>query len=313
MSAKTIWSFLGYEEIRKPEKTAMKVKHIDDVPASKITFPVSGQIKKDGVYLLVVKKQDGETAMFSRTGKLFQNLDALSLEFGRTPSQLGVYIAELCNNGCSLEALSGMVNPNRTKGLNEAMVSLMKGCYMVFHDYLTIDEFFNGESTVTYSNRLQRLDQNLYEYYRISKTVTIYSMEDILSYADSVIANDEEGVVLKPEEGWLAGHKGYRMMKIVRGVDYDLECVGVEEGTGKYAGKVANLVFKWKDGETISCMLGKGWTHDDAEVMWAERFNAMHTPVGKVFHVHALQESSKGKLRLPKVGEQRIDKTVADI
>jgi len=94
------------------------------------------------------------------------------------------------------------------------------------------------------------------------------------------------------------------MMKIVKQVSYDLECIGVEEGEGKYKGKIANLLFKWKDGQTIKAMLGEGWTHQDAKDMW----ESPSTYIGKVYKVYALQESSKGKLRLPKVGERRFDK-----
>jgi len=107
------------------------------------------------------------------------------------------------------------------------------------------------------------------------------------------------------------------MMKIVKQVSYDLECIGVEEGEGKYKGKVANLIFRWRDGQIIKAMLGEGWTHSGAEDMF-ENYKSDQTfayscglklgPVGKVYKVYALQESSKGKLRLPKVGERRFDK-----
>src|SRR5690554_8107347 len=86
-------------------------------------------------------------------------------------------------------------------------------------------------------------------------------------------------------------------MKRVRRVEYDLLCVDYEEGKGKYAGKVANLVFQWKDGQTIKAMLGKSYTHEDAEGM----FKAIHgdagaapgNPLGKIFTVYGLQDSSK--------------------
>ena len=99
------------------------------------------------------------------------------------------------------------------------------------------------------------------------------------------------------------------MMKIVKQVSYDLECIGVEEGEGKYNGKVANLIFRWKAGQTVKAMLGEGWTHDMAEdVFIYYKASNQLSPIGKVYRVYALQESSKGKLRLPKVGERRFDK-----
>ncbi|MGE3613994.1 MAG: hypothetical protein AB7G20_11030, partial [Sulfurimonas sp.] len=86
--------------------------------------------------------------------------------------------------------------------------------------------------------------------------------------------------------------------------------------TGKYKGKVANLIFRWKNGKQVKAMLGKGWTHDQAAEMWVS-YNSQDMPsynlIGQIFHVHALQESSKGVLRLPKVMEMRMDKEVADV
>jgi hypothetical protein len=41
-------------------------------------------------------------------------------------------------------------------------------------------------------------------------------------------------------------------------------------------------------------------------------FREWMLPVGKIFKVVALQESSRGVLRLPKVREQRHDKVKAD-
>ena len=124
------------------------------------------------------------------------------------------------------------------------------------------------------------------------------------------IKKGEEGIVIRDiDAGWEAGHKGWRVMKMVRGVDYDLECIGWEEGEGKYEGKVANLLFKWKGGKTIKAMLGKGWTHMDAQQMFQNTARLK----GTIFQVYALEESSKGKLRLPKVGELRHDKLESDV
>ncbi|QYC97019.1 ATP-dependent DNA ligase [Klebsiella phage IME184] len=97
-------------------------------------------------------------------------------------------------------------------------------------------------------------------------------------------------------------------------VSYDLTCIGWEEGKGKYKGKVANLIFKWKGGKTVKAMLGKGWTHEDAERMYHDiKHGGELNVIGKIFAVKALQESSKGVLRLPKAGELRHDKEEPDV
>jgi ATP-dependent DNA ligase len=326
--ASDVWQFLGTDKQRTDDKTAMKVKHIDEVPDSKKKDRwYMGQIKKDGVYCLVVRLSDGSTALFSRTGKRFTNTFGLKFYLDKyMTAQLrpGVYITELCCDACSLEVLSGIVNPNRTKALDDIQKACRGMLYLAFHDYLHLDEFMIGSSTRPYHDRYQWLQTNLPGGLAL---LDVYLMQDLAMmdrFFEDAVASGEEGVVYKDgEAGWVAGHKGWRMMKKVRGVDYDLLCTGWEEGTGKYKGKVANLLFQWKGGETVKAMLGKGWTHDMAEEMFNEihygewhgmpEYEHVNSPVGKIFQVYALQESSKGKLRLPKVGELRHDKEEADV
>lgn len=314
-----IWEFLWLPSNHRPEdKTVMKVKHIDDVPASKVSWPMYGQIKKDGVFALI-PKSEGHCATFSRTGKMFQNMNKMSLDFALSDSTDGIYIAELCNDSCSLEELSGMVNPNRNKPLTPEQEMVMGKSYFAFHDYIPVEEFVAGESSRIYSERGSQLCTHLSLDYSVLPIITLADEDQADTFYEMAIASGEEGIVIKPEETWEAGHKGYKMMKRVRGVDYDLLCIGVEEGKGKYKGLAANLFFRWKGGQTIKCMLGKGWTHEHAKQLWRAAHSDMfsddmqYNPIGKIFQVYALQESSKGKLRLPKVGELRHDKTEADI
>ena len=61
-----IFDFLGvYSYLRTGNKVTQHVKHIDEVPDSKKHWPMIGQVKKDGVYCLVVKTDNGT--------KLFKN------------------------------------------------------------------------------------------------------------------------------------------------------------------------------------------------------------------------------------------------
>jgi len=308
-------------ETREGNKITQHVKHISEVPENKITYPMRVQIKKDGIYCMMVKSEHG-TEFFSRTGMALSNMQCL-MEKMNDPTHLrmqpGVYIAELCNKECSLEVLSGIINPNRNKELSHAQAKLLPSMKLHFHDYLFLYEFCKGVSLRPYSTRHSYMMDKIPYDLDFIPVEWVISKDDALLFAERRIYDGEEGVVFKQDHGWVAGHKGYRMMKLVRGIDYDLLCIGCEEGKGKYKGKIANLIFKWKDGETIKCMLGKGWTHDMAEAMYNslkfENLNSFkeHYPIGKIFQVYALQESSKGKLRLPKVGELRHDKTTPDV
>lgn len=319
----TVFDFLGTEP-RKDSHIVQHVKHWKDVTAKNKVDKMFGiQRKHDGVNAVMVVAGD-QVGIFSRTGKKFQNV--AELENRLSFLHPGVYMGELVTTAdVSLEELSGLVNPNRKSPIDEKYVPAVNGLHIMAFDYITIEEFTVGKSAETYRERFANLIYHLPIYSDDIKLVDIVSYhcdEDaIYSLADEIIQQGEEGIVIcDMEADWVAGHKGYRKMKIVRGVDYDLLCTGWEEGTGKLEGHVCNLLFKWKDGQTITAMFGRGWKYDMLRDMFQdinvceETFGiCMSHPVGKIFQVYALQESSCGMLRLPKVGELRHDKDQADI
>jgi len=324
-----IFEYLGEDENhRKQNKITQLVKHYDEVIAKHKDKPLWIQKKEDGVCALAVVIL-GECKIFSRTGKKFTNVRVIEDELGQLP--LGVYMGEIVNDDFSLEQLSGSVNPNRTNPLS--CNKILDNMQFKMFDFVTLDEFIAGKSDVTWGKRYGRLISNVgkavpqvwdYSFSVIPAMAAEWGESSINAELNTAVAKGHEGIVIRdPKAGWLAGHKGWHVMKKVRGVDYDLRCIGYEEGTGKYEGKVANLIFQWRNGETIKCMLGKGWSHQDAEDMYdvvnygesvgMPHYDNRDSPIGKIFQVYALEESSKGKLRLPKVGELRHDKLKSDV
>lgn len=321
-----VFEFLGLPANHRPKnKVVQLVKHWKEVPESKKQFPYFGQVKKDGVFAALVV-HDGKAAIFGRTGAQLSSCETYLESYECSTWDSGVYLAELCCNlVCSLEELSGVVNPERVNALNPNQADIATELYLAFHDTLSVDEFVKGKCDLEYGARhrlLKVLLSDTEAYEDILGFTIIHDEEARLEFAAACIAAGEEGAVFKrPDLSWVAGHKGFHQMKEVSQVSYDLKCIGYEEGEGKYAGKVANLIFQWRDGQTIKAMLGKGWTHQDAEDMY-KVFRAVERngpelywktyPVGKIYRVKGLMDSSKGKIRLPKVAECRWDKTEGD-
>ena len=311
------FTFLGLDEDHRTHPVQL-VKHRAEVPESKLTFPVYGQVKRDGVFCMLIVTEEA-SAIFGRTGKAFTNVDVLASKFfGHVLP--GVYFGELETTApAHLEELSGAVNPNRVNLLDFHKQAIIDGLYISFFDYLPIRLFIQGTCDVGFLKRHAALKKRVEQLHLVGLSnvldiTELNSDAEVEAFAQRHIDDDQEGAVFKLDVDYEAGHKGYRQTKIVRGVNYDLTCVGWEEGKGKYKGKVANLLFKWKGGRVIKAMLGKGWTHDDAERMFKEiKGGGELNVVGKIFAVKALQESSKGVLRLPKAGELRHDKEAPDI
>lgn len=312
-----IFEFLGLPEDHRA-KPVQLVKHRDEVPEKKLTLPCYAQVKRDGVFSATVVKTDGSVGIFGRTGKKLANVEALESRFSNFPA--GVYFGELQSMAVDiyLEALSGVVNPNRTEPLDFIGQQIKDNLYIDFFDMLTIKAFIEGYTDVTFLKRYdalcRRLQPNLVGYDSILPITPCHTEQEVEAFAQEHIDAGREGAVFKLDCDYEAGHKGYRQTKIVRTVSYDLTCIGWEEGKGKYKGKVANLIFKWKGGKTVKAMLGRGWTHEEAAQMYHDiKHGGELNVIGKIFAVKALQESSKGVLRLPKAGELRHDKEEPDV
>lgn len=312
-----VFEFLGLPEDHRRHPFQL-VKHRDEVPEKKLTFPCYAQVKRDGIFSAVVVRNDGCVRIFGRTGKALANTEALASSFAAFPA--GLYLGELQSMAVDvyLEALSGVVNPNRTEPLDFIGEQIKDNLYIDFFDMLTIKAFKEGYTDVTFTARynalVRRVGSLLNKPNAILPIVPCHNEKDVEAFAQEQVDAGREGAVFKLDCDYEAGHKGYRQTKIVRMVSYDLTCIGWEEGKGKYKGKVANLIFKWKGGKTVKAMLGKGWTHEDAAQMYHDiKHGGRLQVVGKIFAVKALQESSKGVLRLPKAGEIRHDKEEPDI
>lgn len=308
-----VFEFLGLPaNHRAKNKVVQLVKHYHEVPESRKSYPLIGQPKKDGVYAMLVVC-NGFTGMFGRTGEMLTSCYSVLNLAHESSLDDGVYIGELLSkHTCSLEELSGVVNPNRVNTLDSNQLLISQDLYVAWHDVLTLQEFISGKSKTSYHVRYNRLFQYFEGTELLSNILPISIIYDESSkdlFTQACLDAKEEGAVYKvPSEEWVAGHKGYRVMKEVGEVSYDLMCVGIEEGTGKYTGLVANMFFRWKGGATIKAMPGKGHTHESCRKMFLDPLLA----IGRIWKVKGLCNSSKGKVRLPKVEEERHDKTEAD-
>jgi ATP-dependent DNA ligase len=306
-----VWEFLGLpSDHRSNDKVTMNVKHFAEVSSKNYKPMYLGLVKEDGISGILVRTSDG-VALFTRTGNQMQNVEVITRAAYALP--VGVYLGEVVTSKeYSLEELGGAISSERVNPLDDKQKDLVSKLQLKCFDLLFIPEFLYGVSTSPKIERLFRLDKILSRCTakHIIKPIayTEVKFEDIESFAQYHIDGGEEGCVFSdPVAEWVAGHKGWRQFKVVRGVHLDLECKGVIIGTGKFAGLIAGLCFKYK-GKPFTAGLGKGWTDEVQRHYSANRQEV----VDSIWHVYGLQVSSKGVIRLPKVAEKRIDKVVSD-
>lgn len=321
-----IFEFLGLPENHRPKDRVVQLvkhyaevnpKHEEGILHKQVSFPMFGQVKRDGIFSATVIRKGGDCAIFGRTGEQLTNTEALANYYEGLHDLgyigEGVYLGELCSEYCSLEELSGVVNPNRVNALTKEQLLIKQRLYVAFFDSLKLSEFVSGSSSIPYYTRYREMAEQLIATEVVLDVVHIKDEASLFEFADRMIALGHEGAVFKQNVGYRAGAKDWHQMKVVRKYEVDLECIGWEEGTGKYTGHIANLLFRFKDGKKVKAMLGKGWTMKDAKVLFDTTSTKHISPVGKIFRVYGLQPSSKnGVIRLPKVGDLRWDKTEAD-
>lgn len=300
-------------EFMKNSKSPVQlVKHYDEVLQKNLKWPAWAEQKEDGVWCGVVSA-GGEFGFFSRTGnEFYSGLAGLELQTLLLGRQYGLYVAELVNPVLTLEELSGLVNTNRKAPWTMYERDAMDKCQLRFHDYIPLAHLLVGGCSATFTLRRRALGDILPPQHIIPGTL-VHTDEQWRAFAQMQVDAGREGAVLKQlDADWVAGHKGYRVTKLVKGLDVDLRCVGVSlDGKGKRAGTLAKIMVTYK-GKVVGVDLGKGWTDEKRAALLAEYTADPSSVVGRVWHVHALQEGSAGGLRLPKAMSRRIDKTVAD-
>jgi hypothetical protein len=272
------------------------------------------QLKEDGVYAFAIF--NGQWELHSRTGNRHSNCGLLEDQFRQGFNPKYVYIMEIVDPALSLEELGGILNTNRVKP-----VEIEYHLYGRLHDRIERTDFLAGYTAQTAIDRYRALVHDTPASQmpdcRVISAILHADETRIRLVAEALIEKGYEGAVAKRHNAdWKAGRKQHDSMKIVRGCDYDLMCVGVEEGIGKRVGMVANALCVWRlygepDGELVRLPidLGKGFTDERRIELWHDQAQI----VGHCVEVHALQVGSKGSLRIPKVNSIRIDKTEPDL
>lgn len=290
------------------------VKHLCDLTdkarAKLENQEIFAELKEDGVYAFL-----HNDVFYSRAGLPLTNLEHLVVH-ANVCSRHQVPIFEVVNDSkaVSLEDLSGFISPNRVKPLTAEQAIQHEATRLVVHDMIPLNDFEDGHCRIPYRQRrsaylgVYHWNYDIADYISCVISQEVESVERLEDLANAWIACGHEGGVGKLANGdWKAGRRDHNVVKIVRELSFDLRCKGVLSGKGKREGTCALMEFEWKDGKTLVADLGKGWDDKKRLEAW------LNPPIGKIFRVTAMQESSQnGLLRKARVQDERHDKTTAD-
>ena len=212
---------------------------------------IFSQTKADGMFINAIVGVDGVQWM-TRNGQTFPEGSlgkVLNSEALRVLKPNHVYMGEL------LVIENNTVLPREVG--NGALNSVLKGGsfepdqqpILKVWDVVSVDEWRAGSSNHVYNLRLAEC-RMIPESQVISviDTRVVYDMQDAMAHYRELVANGEEGTILKhPDLLWKDG-TSKDAVKLKVEADVDLVVVGFEQGKGKFAEMVGSLTCETADG-----------------------------------------------------------------
>ena len=212
---------------------------------------IISQTKADGMFINAIVGPDGVQWM-TRNGQMFPEGSlgkVLNSEALRVLKPNHVYMGELL-------VIDGLTVLPREVG-NGALNSVLKGGsfepdqqpILKVWDVVSVDEWRAGSSNYVYNLRLvgcKLIPES--QVISVIETRVVYDMQDAMAHYRELVANGEEGTILKhPDLLWKDG-TSKDAVKLKVEADVDLLVVGYEQGKGKFADMVGSLTCETADG-----------------------------------------------------------------
>ena len=274
---------------------------------SKVTGQKIVEVKLDGVRVITIVYPNGTVNMYSRNGKELANFPHIAQQI----SKHALYFKEpMVLDGevmsSSFQDLMKQVHRKSDVQSTDAVLNLF--------DILSLREFQAGVSDDTQTVRSRSL---VAWYLPIAdhvpnitvvgqELVDLDTMQGVARFKminTQAVAGGYEGIMIKDPEAVYQTKRTVAWLKQKPFIEVSLTVVGVEEGTGKNAGRLGALIVEGvDDGKTIRTNVGSGLTDAQRDAIWADKAAV----IGQVVEVRAdaatQNQDSEGEwsLRFPR-------------
>ena len=255
---------------------------------SKVSGTKLVEVKLDGVRVITIVYPNGTVDQFSRNGKELVNFEEVKRQIAKHAVFFGepmVLDGEIMSS--SFQDLMKQVHRKSDAKANDAVLNLF--------DILTLKEFQAGRSEVTQADRSQALKQWYKQFAEYLPNVTVVGHEFLdLDTAPGrrlfqdinkrAIEGGYEGIMIKDPDAVYECKRSVAWLKLKPFIEVSLTVVGLEEGTGKNAGKLGALICEGTDDDKfIRVNVGSGLTDGLREDIWGDQKAVM----GQVVEVRA--------------------------
>lgn len=287
--------------------------------------------KLDGVRVLMlvnVSENEGVSVVsYSRNGKVFENFKHIEEQIAANYTLLAQQFSKatagrnlLSNHGFVLdgEVIGNTFQELMRQARRKTDAQADDSVFNIF-DIVPLKEFCAGNWKTKLSDRISLLESvrsivdqmpNVELLSHIMVDLDTAAGKDQLErYAKDAVTAGLEGIMIKDVTTHYECKRNTNWMKWKPVYDYDLTVIGVEEGTGKHAGRMGALVCEGIDDDKhIVVNVGSGYTDEERQSYWDNK-NAI---IGKtsVVMADAITQNQNGSysLRFPRFKTFREDK-----
>lgn len=279
--------------------------YYDEIDKVKGEFYVT--LKLDGHRGILIK-ENGAVSLFTRQGQSIDGLEQLLEEVKYLPDNTVFDGEMLLVNDKNLHSKD--LYRETTKVLRKD--GKKENVQLLVFDMLPLDEFKEGKSKDTYKYRRMRLELLFSELSLdwIKLLPVLYKGDDkdkVEVVLKQVVDKGLEGVMVNLSNGYYKTSRSNMLLKVKKFQTVDLRCLSIEEGEGKYKGKLGRINVEYKDGNIVG--VGSGFTDEDRTFY----FNNPEEIVNKIVEVQFFEESNNESggvsLRFPVFLQVRNDKT----
>ena len=289
----------------------------------KIKFPAYVQMKMDGMRFNAIVRNGG-VEFRSRNGKELDLKGNLVKEFIALANGVDcVFDGELMvmlpgdYQFTDRQTGNGILNKANKGTISEAEAEMV---HASLWDVIPYNDFVKGVCNVLYETRWQTVQQLVTGQPSKDKRIwTVYhkevaTLDDANEEFQHLLADGFEGIILKDRNGKWENKRTKSQIKFKGELECYLEIIGVEEGTGKYAGKLGALVCgsRQDNGQRIAVNVGSGFNDAHRSEFWDIRDSLIGKIVAVKYNARITNKQGEESLFLPIFVELRDDKTEAD-
>ena len=286
----------------------------------KVKFPALVQTKMDGMRFNAIVR-DRKVEYRSRNGKEIQLLGNLDDDFIALAGDVDcVFDGELLvvdGSGLVLDRQTGngILNKANKGTISSNEASMVRA---TIWDVIPYMYFVDGNCPVNYGKRWESLcvlmDNHQPKKVGLVDSWEVDNYEEAKTLFENLLAQGQEGIILKDKSGVWEDKRAKHQIKFKGELECDLEIVAVEEGTGKYAGKLGAVVCRSgsQDGKFLTVNVGSGFNDAHRDNLWSIRDSLIGKIVAVKYNMRIKNKTGEESLFLPIFVEVRDDKTEAD-